>query len=84
MRRLYNRRVLRFRDGWYSRQKYPFLQENYEENCQKYNRVLDQQMEHKVKCTNRPDKMSVEERKINKELLEKSKAYFRNKKLLNK
>lgn len=53
-------------------------------NCQKYKRVLDQQMEHKVKCTNRPDKMSVEERKINKELLEKSKAYFRNKKLLNK
>ena len=45
----------------------------------KYQKELINQMDYAIRNTNRPSKMSVEERKINKDLLEKAKAYFNQK-----
>ena len=45
----------------------------------KYQRELVDQMDYAIRNSERPSKMSVEERKINKDLLEKAKAYFNKK-----
>ena len=46
----------------------------------KYKRELDEQVSTKIKTIERPDKMTTEERKINKDLLEASRQYFKYKK----
>ena len=46
----------------------------------KYKRELDEQINSKIKTIERPDKMTTEERKINKDLLEASRQYFKYKK----
>ena len=45
----------------------------------KYQKDLIDQMDYAIKNTERPSKMSVEERKINKDLLEAAKKYFNQK-----
>ena len=45
----------------------------------KYQKELIDQMDYAIKNTERPSKMSVEERKINKDLLEAAKKYFNQK-----
>ena len=45
----------------------------------KYQKELVDQMDYAIRNSERPSKMSVEERKINKDLLEKAKAYFNKK-----
>ena len=45
----------------------------------KYQKELIDQMDYAIRNSERPSKMSVEERKINKDLLEKAKAYFNQK-----
>ena len=45
----------------------------------KYQKDLIDQMDYAIRNSERPSKMSVEERKINKDLLEKAKAYFNQK-----
>ena len=45
----------------------------------KYQKELVGQMDYAIRNSERPSKMSVEERKINKDLLEKAKAYFNKK-----
>ena len=46
----------------------------------KYKRELDEQINTKIKTIERPDKMTAEERKLNKDLLEASRRYFKYKK----
>ena len=46
----------------------------------KYKQELDNQINTKLRTIQRPDKMSIEERKINRELLEASRNYFKYKK----
>ena len=45
----------------------------------KYQKELIEQMDFAIRNSERPSKMSIEERKINKDLLEKAKAYFNQK-----
>ena len=45
----------------------------------KYQRELINQMDYAIRNTERPSKMSVEERKINKDLLDEAKKYFNQK-----
>ena len=45
----------------------------------KYQKILTEHMDKTIRNSERPNKMSVEERKLNKELLEKAKAYFNQK-----
>jgi len=49
----------------------------------KYQKELIDQMDHIIKNSERPAKMSIEERKINKELLDKAKEYFNKKYMLS-
>lgn len=52
-------------------------------NFRKYQKDLVEQMDYSIKNSNRPCKMSIEERKINKDLLEKAKEYFNQKYKIN-
>ena len=45
----------------------------------KYQKELTEHMDYIIRNSGRPDKMSVEERKINKKLLEEAKSYFNQK-----
>ncbi len=45
----------------------------------KYQKELIDQMDYAIRNTERPSKMSIEERKINKDLLEAAKKYFNQK-----
>ena len=45
----------------------------------KYQKILTEHMDKTIRNSERPNKMNVEERKLNKELLEKAKAYFNQK-----
>ena len=45
----------------------------------KYQKELTEHMDYIIRNSGRPDKMSVEERKINKNLLEEAKSYFNQK-----
>ena len=47
-------------------------------NTMKYKKELRNQMDENVKRIERPNKMSVEERKINKDLLQAAREYFKN------
>ena len=49
----------------------------------KYQKDLVEQMDYTVKNSHRPCKMSIEERKMNKDLLEKAKEYFNQKYKIN-
>ena len=44
-----------------------------------YQRDLINQMDYAIRHSERPSKMSIEERKINKDLLEEAKKYFNQK-----
>ena len=48
-------------------------------DAHKYQKELTDHMDKTIRNSERPNKMSVEERKLNKELLEKAKAYFNQK-----
>lgn len=45
----------------------------------KYQKELTEHMDYVIRNSERPNKMSVEERKINKKLLDEAKAYFNQK-----
>lgn len=45
----------------------------------KYQKILTEHMDKTIRNSERPNKMNVEERKLNKELLEKAKVYFNQK-----
>ena len=47
--------------------------------AEEYQKKLTEQMDYVIRNSGRPDKMTVEERKINKKLLEDAKAYFNQK-----
>ena len=47
--------------------------------AEEYQKKLTEQMDYVIRNSGRPDKMTVEERKINKKLLDEAKAYFNQK-----
>ena len=47
--------------------------------AEKYQKELTEHMDYVIRNSGRPDKMSVEERKINKKLLDEAKKYFNQK-----